>query len=39
LRATLGAAARQDVLARHTWRAHVKKILDALDERTRDHVA
>src|SRR4029453_5904089 len=30
LQATLGGAARRDVLAHYTWRAHVKRILDAL---------
>jgi glycosyltransferase involved in cell wall biosynthesis len=39
LRSTLGAAARRDVLAHHTWRAHVMKILEALEARTRDRVA
>jgi len=35
LRAALGAAARRDVLARHTWRAHVRRTMDAL--RSREH--
>jgi glycosyltransferase involved in cell wall biosynthesis len=39
LRISLGEAARRDVLAHHTWRAHVRKILDALDTRLRAHVA
>jgi glycosyltransferase involved in cell wall biosynthesis len=39
LRAALGEAARRDVLAHHTWRTHVKKILDALEDRARVHVA
>jgi glycosyltransferase involved in cell wall biosynthesis len=39
LRTALGEAARRDVLAHHTWRTHVKKILDALEARVRDHVA
>ena len=39
LRMSLGEAARRDVLAHHTWRAHVRKILDALDARLRAHVA
>jgi len=39
LRMSLGEAARRDVLAHHTWRAHVRKILDALDTRLRAHVA
>jgi glycosyltransferase involved in cell wall biosynthesis len=39
LRSTLGDAARRDVLAHHTWRAHVKRILEALETRTRGHAA
>ena len=33
LRTTLGAGARRAVLARHTWRAHVQKILAALESK------
>jgi glycosyltransferase involved in cell wall biosynthesis len=33
LRARLGTAARADALAHHTWRAHVRTTLDALDSR------
>jgi glycosyltransferase involved in cell wall biosynthesis len=39
LRASLGDAARRDVLAHHTWRAHVKNILEALEARTRGRAA
>ena len=39
LRANLGRAARRDALAHHTWRAHVKKILEALEARTSGRVA
>jgi glycosyltransferase involved in cell wall biosynthesis len=39
LRASLGGAARHDVLAHHTWRAHVSKTLEALETRVHDHVA
>ena len=39
LGAALGKAARHDVLAHHTWRAHVSTILEALETRVRDHVA
>jgi len=35
LRAALGAAARRDVLARYTWRAHVRRTMDAL--RSHEH--
>ena len=35
LRRALGAAARRDVLAHHTWRAHVRRTLDALAARVR----
>jgi glycosyltransferase involved in cell wall biosynthesis len=33
LRKTLGAAARRDALAHHTWHAHVQRTLEALDAR------
>ena len=33
LRRSLGAAARLEVLANHTWRAHVRRTLEALDAR------
>jgi len=39
LRAALGAAARHEVLAHHTWRQHVSKILVALETLAHDHVA
>jgi glycosyltransferase involved in cell wall biosynthesis len=39
LRATLGDAARRDVLAHYTWHSHVKRILAGLEARTRDRVA
>jgi glycosyltransferase involved in cell wall biosynthesis len=39
LRAALGDAARRDVLAHYTWRAHVTRILEGLEARTRDRVA
>jgi glycosyltransferase involved in cell wall biosynthesis len=39
LRETLGRAARLDALAHHTWGAHVKKILEALEARARVGVA
>jgi glycosyltransferase involved in cell wall biosynthesis len=39
LRRTLGDAARRDVLAHHTWRAHVQKTIEALEPRARAHVA
>jgi glycosyltransferase involved in cell wall biosynthesis len=39
LRRTLGAAARLDVLAHHTWRAHVRRTLDALQARLRASAA
>jgi glycosyltransferase involved in cell wall biosynthesis len=39
LRRALGAAARLDVLARHTWRAHVRRTLDALDARVNASAA
>jgi glycosyltransferase involved in cell wall biosynthesis len=33
LRGALGAAARREALAHHTWHAHVQRTLDALDAR------
>ena len=39
LRRSLGAAARLDALAHHTWRAHVRRTLDALDARVRASAA
>jgi glycosyltransferase involved in cell wall biosynthesis len=39
LRQALGAAARRDALAHHTWRAHVRRTIDALESRLRAHVA
>ena len=39
LRAALGAAARRDALAHHTWHAHVRRTLDALDARVRASAA
>jgi glycosyltransferase involved in cell wall biosynthesis len=39
LRRSLGAAARLDVLAHHTWRAHVRRTLDALDARAQTSAA
>ena len=39
LRASLGAAARRDVLAHHTWRAHVRRTLEALDARVHASAA
>jgi glycosyltransferase involved in cell wall biosynthesis len=39
LRRSLGAAARLDVLAHHTWRAHVRRTLDALDARVHAGVS
>ena len=35
LRRTLGAAARRDALAHHTWRAHVRRTYDALAARVQ----
>ncbi len=35
----LGAAARRDVLAHHTWRSHVRRTLDALDARVHASAA
>jgi glycosyltransferase involved in cell wall biosynthesis len=39
LRERLGAAARRDVLAHHTWPVHLRRTLDALDARVRASVA
>jgi hypothetical protein len=39
LRCALGAAARLDVLAHHTWRAHVRRTLEALDARVNASAA
>ena len=39
LRRALGAAARLDALAHHTWRAHVRRTLDALEARVRANAA
>jgi glycosyltransferase involved in cell wall biosynthesis len=39
LRSALGEAARREAIARHTWRAHVSRILEALDARVRARVA
>jgi glycosyltransferase involved in cell wall biosynthesis len=39
LRRSLGAAARLDVLANHTWRAHVCRTLEALEARVRASAA
>jgi glycosyltransferase involved in cell wall biosynthesis len=39
LRAALGAAARNDALAHHTWHAHVRRTLDALDARVHASAA
>jgi glycosyltransferase involved in cell wall biosynthesis len=39
LRRSLGAAARLDVLAHHTWRAHVRRTLEALDARVHASAA
>jgi len=33
LRSTLGAAARREAVATHTWRAHVRRTLDAVEKR------
>ena len=35
LRQRLGTAAREEALAHHTWRAHVRRTLDALEARVR----
>jgi glycosyltransferase involved in cell wall biosynthesis len=39
LRTTLGDAARREALANHTWRAHVRRTIDALEARLRARVA
>jgi glycosyltransferase involved in cell wall biosynthesis len=39
LRHTLGEAARREAISHHTWRAHVARILSALDARVRHRVA
>ena len=39
LRQRLGAAARHEVLAHHTWRAHLRRTLDALEARVHASVA
>jgi glycosyltransferase involved in cell wall biosynthesis len=39
LRRSLGLAARLDVLAHHTWRAHVRRTLEALDARVHASAA
>jgi glycosyltransferase involved in cell wall biosynthesis len=39
LRHRLGDAARRDVLAHHTWRAHVRKTIDAIESRAHAQVA
>jgi glycosyltransferase involved in cell wall biosynthesis len=39
LRTRLGAAARRDVLLHHTWRAHVRRTLDALEARLDENAA
>jgi glycosyltransferase involved in cell wall biosynthesis len=39
LGAALGDAARREALAHHTWRAHVRRTIDALDARLRARVA
>ena len=39
LRRSLGAAARLDVLANHTWCAHVRRMLEALDARVHASAA
>ena len=39
LRHRLGEAARLDVLAHHTWRAHVRKTIDAVESRAHAQVA
>jgi len=39
LRDALGAAARRDALTHHTWRAHVRRTLEALDARVRTSAA
>jgi glycosyltransferase involved in cell wall biosynthesis len=39
LRGALGAAARREAIAHHTWQAHVRRTLDALDARVRASAA
>jgi glycosyltransferase involved in cell wall biosynthesis len=39
LRTALGAGARRSVLAHHTWRAHVRAMLEALESRVGVHAA
>jgi glycosyltransferase involved in cell wall biosynthesis len=39
LRAALGAAARREAVAHHTWRAHVRRTIAALDARLETRVA
>ena len=39
LREALGAAARRDALAEHTWQAHVRRTLEALDARVHASAA
>jgi glycosyltransferase involved in cell wall biosynthesis len=39
LRDALGAAARHEALAQHTWRAHIRRTLEALDARVRASAA
>jgi glycosyltransferase involved in cell wall biosynthesis len=39
LRERLGAAARREVLTHHTWRAHLRRTLDALDARVHASMA
>jgi glycosyltransferase involved in cell wall biosynthesis len=39
LRDALGAAARREALAAHTWRAHVRRTLEALDARVHASAA
>jgi glycosyltransferase involved in cell wall biosynthesis len=39
LRGALGAAARREAIAHHTWHAHVRRTLDALDARVHASAA
>jgi glycosyltransferase involved in cell wall biosynthesis len=39
LRTALGDAARREALSHHTWRAHVRRTIDALESRLRARVA
>lgn len=39
LRGALGAAARREALAQHTWQAHVRRTLEALDARVHASAA